>query len=99
MEKGGVAQLLCRVRFPSQTQRPKASCWIPLRRCLSLSFLGPSNGLAVHLRWFRSLLGLDRRPLQREVPVEEVNPMGQLSLHACQVLFRPVCVFSPLVCA
>ena len=95
MKKGGLARLLRRVRFPSQTQRPKTSCWIPQ----PLSFLGPSNGLAVPLRWLRSLLGRDRRPLQHEALAEEAILVSRVFPQACQVLFRPVCVFSPLVCA
>jgi len=103
MEKDRPARLLCCVYFPLQPQRrspdTNASGWTPFRRCLPLSFLGPSNRLAVRPCWLRSLLGRDHRPLQHEALVEEVNLESWLSPQVCQPLFRPVCVFSPLFCA
>jgi hypothetical protein len=38
-----------------------------------------SKGRALRLRWLRSLLGRDRRPLRREAPVEEASRLRQLS--------------------
>ena len=103
MKKDLPARLLRCVYFPSQAQSrspdTNASGWTPFRRCLPLPFLGPSNRLAVRPCWLCSLLGLDRRPLQHEALAEEAILVSRVSPQACQPLFRPVCVFSPLFCA
>jgi hypothetical protein len=54
----------------------------------------PSHGLALRLRWFRSVLGRDCRPLRHEALVAEANPLGQLFPHQCQILFCPICARS-----
>ena len=58
----------------------------------SAEWIGPSNGLAVSLRRFYSLLRRDR-PLRHETLAAEASLVNHLSHQRCWPLLCPVCAF------